>query len=49
MKNGVPFSVALGQTSDLEDVERSAMAIIFSEFEGNKFKWQTLSWETQSQ
>ena len=48
MKNGVPFNVAFGQVSNLQDIERSAMAIIFSEFEGSKFKWNTLSWETQN-
>jgi hypothetical protein len=40
VKNGVPFDVAF----DLDDVDRSAMSIHFSRFEGNKFNIDRLEW-----
>jgi hypothetical protein len=52
MRNGVPFHNALGMTSEeaarvrLDTVERTAMTIIFSEFEGNRFNWSTMTWDT---
>ena len=40
VKNGVPFDVAFS----LDDEERSAWAIIFCQFEGNKFDWTRGRW-----
>jgi hypothetical protein len=47
VKNGVPFDIAFGTGIELDAIERSAIAIIISEFEGGKFNWNNLSWEKQ--
>lgn len=44
MKNGVPFNVAFSVT-ELLKYERHAMSIVFSEFEGGAFNFETWSWE----
>ena len=41
MHNGVPWDVAM----NLDDVERAAMCVIFSEFQGHKFNTQTMRFE----
>jgi len=41
VKNGVPFDVAF----QMDDMMRAAQAIIFSEFEGNKFDFRTMDWK----
>lgn len=43
MKNGVGFDLAFG----MSDNSRAAFAIIFAEFEGSKFNWQTMEFERQ--
>lgn len=43
MKNGVPFSVVF-DVDKLSPHERDAMSIIFSEFEGGEFNWDSWSW-----
>ena len=43
VKNGVPFGVAFGDHQLLTKAERSAMAIVFSETEGNQFNFDTMS------
>ena len=54
MKNGVPLHAAFGMTKLESDdlkfdrVERSAIAIIFSEYEGSKFNWSSLTFEDKS-
>lgn len=40
MRNGVPFDVAFS----LDEVDRRAMAINFSRFEGNEFDIDRLEW-----
>jgi hypothetical protein len=37
--------VAFGETKILTSAERSAMSILFSEFEGGKFDWQSMRWQ----
>lgn len=44
MKNGVPFNVAFSVT-ELLKYEKHAMSIVFSEFEGGAFNFETWSWE----
>lgn len=44
MRNGVPFDL-LFECVDLADYERLAMSVMFSEFEGNKFNWETMMFE----
>lgn len=39
VKNGVPFDVAF----ELEEIERAAWSIIFSEMNGAKFDWNAMS------
>lgn len=41
MKNGIPFDVAFG----LDDVTRAGWCIVFSEMEGSKFNWGSMTWE----
>jgi len=41
VKNGVPFDVAFS----LDDLERTAYAIAFSEMEGAKFNWDSMRFE----
>jgi len=47
MKNGVPFHIVF-KITELLPHERFAMAIVFSEFEGNKFNWTTKQFEEPS-
>jgi len=43
MKNGVPFHLAFGSTPDsLDEVERAALSIVLSEFEGGDFDWNAM-------
>lgn len=44
MKNGVPFNVAFS-VSELMAHEKHAMSIVFSEFEGGVFDFNTWKWE----
>ncbi len=44
VKNGIPFDVA----ASLDDEERLAWSVIFGEFEGGHFEWETLSWKKES-
>lgn len=44
MKNGVPFHVVF-KITDLMPHEKFAMAIVFSEFEGNKYNWALMKFE----
>ena len=39
MKNGAPFNAVFGKIDRLDEVERAAMAINFSIFEGADFDW----------
>jgi hypothetical protein len=41
VKNGIPLEVAFS----LDDEKRAAMSIVFSEFEGTPFNWNTLEFE----
>jgi hypothetical protein len=41
VRGGIPFDVAFG----LDDVTRAAWCIVFSQFEGSKFNWQTMQWD----
>jgi hypothetical protein len=41
VKNGVPFDVAFS----LDDVMRTAWAIMFSEMQGAQFNWQSMQFE----
>jgi hypothetical protein len=41
VSHGVPFDVAFG----LDDTERAAWSIIFSEFNGAKFNWRSMTFE----
>ena len=43
VKNNIPFDVAFS----LDDCERTAYAILFSEMEGNKFNFDTMRFEEQ--
>jgi hypothetical protein len=51
VKNGVPIHVALGNPSDvpqriqLDRLERMAMSIVYSEFEGGEFDFGSMSWK----
>jgi hypothetical protein len=46
VRNGVPFLVAFGDGCEfLNDDERVAMSILFSEFEGGKFDFDSMSWK----
>jgi len=51
VKNGVPLPVALGRRFDdpdgvqLDRLERMAMSITFSEFEGSEFDFSSMSWK----
>jgi hypothetical protein len=51
----VPFHTAFGVTLEesdrmrLDRVERLAMTIIFSEFEGNIFDWRNMRWKDHKQ
>jgi hypothetical protein len=33
----------------LDDIEREAMSIVFSEFEGNKFDWESMTFVKASE
>jgi hypothetical protein len=41
VRNGVPFDVAF----QLDEVTRAAWCIVFSEMEGNKFNWSSMTFE----
>lgn len=41
VRNGVPFDVAFA----LDDVSRAGWCIVFSEMEGAKFNWHTMSFD----
>ena len=41
MKNGVEFDVAFS----LDDAKAMAWAIIFGQFEGGKWNWNTFRWD----
>lgn len=41
VKNGVPFDVAFS----LDAVERLAWVVVFGEFSGLHFNWETRSWD----
>lgn len=41
VKNGVPFNVSF----ELDDITRTGWSIIFSEFEGQKFNFDSMGWE----
>lgn len=41
VKNGVPFDVAFG----LDEITRTGWCIVFSEMEGAKFSFATMSYE----
>ncbi len=43
MRSGVPFDTAFS----LDDVTRAAWCIIFSEFEGRRFNFNTMDWERE--
>jgi hypothetical protein len=43
MKNGVPFD-KLFSIDFFEQHEREAMSIVFSQFEGGEFDWNSWSW-----
>ncbi|EXF96288.1 hypothetical protein HK44_020665 [Pseudomonas fluorescens HK44] len=44
MKNGVPFSVVF-ECDYLDEYERMAFSIIFSEFEGSEFDWDSMTFK----
>lgn len=44
MKNGVPFHMVF-KVDELMRHEKFAMTIVFSEFEGAKFNFDSWSWE----
>jgi hypothetical protein len=43
VRSGVPFDVAFS----LDDRDRAAWCIVFSEFEGNQFDWNRMEFEEQ--
>ena len=45
MKNGVPFELAFGNADRLTLIERTAISIKLSEFEGNKFNYDSFEFE----
>ena len=42
VKNGVPFERVFGGSGRLDRLERQAMAIAFSQFEGAEFDWAAM-------
>ena len=44
VRNNVPFDVALS----LYPEEAFAWSVIFSEFEGREFNWNTMTWKKES-
>lgn len=45
MRNGVPFDRLFPECEVLNDYERFAMSVMFSEFEGQSFNWSTMRFE----
>ena len=45
MKNGVPFKLAFGDVQYLTQIEKAALSIKFSEFEGSKFNYEVFEFE----
>jgi hypothetical protein len=44
VRNNVPFDVAFS----LDETKRAAFAIVFSEFEGATFDWETFRFEART-
>ena len=48
VKHGVPFHVVFGEVARINDIERAAMAINFSIFEGAEFDWNAMRFKDRS-
>lgn len=43
--NGVPFSTVFGEQTTLTALEKAAMSIVFSTFEGHEFDWDSMEFK----